>query len=79
MHVRHKGTTVKGLHHDTSGTPDSDRTSDITALFDPSPEPLSSLQEPQTVIEIRSEATSDEILSMGNDDDELDRIDDEDR
>ncbi|CAL1281960.1 unnamed protein product [Larinioides sclopetarius] len=66
------------MHHDTSGTPDSDRTSDITALFDPSPEPLSSLQEPQTVIEIRSEATSEEILSMGNDDDELDKIDDED-
>ncbi|GFT27965.1 RNase H domain-containing protein [Nephila pilipes] len=65
-------------HHDTSGTPDSDRTSDITALFDPSPEPLSSLQEPQTVIEIRSEATSEEILSVGNDDDEMDRIDDED-
>ncbi|GFV59868.1 transposable element Tcb1 transposase [Trichonephila clavipes] len=64
--------------HDTSGTPDSDRTSDITALFDPSPEPLSSLQEPQTVIEIRSEATSEEILSVGNDDDEMDRIDDED-
>ncbi|GIY00420.1 hypothetical protein CEXT_244151 [Caerostris extrusa] len=42
--------------------------------------PLSSLQEPQTVIEIRSEGTSEEILSVGNDydDDEMDRIDDED-
>ncbi|XP_071038540.1 uro-adherence factor A-like isoform X2 [Parasteatoda tepidariorum] len=67
-------------HHDTSGTPDSDRTSDITPLFDPSPEPLSSLQEPQTVIEIRSEATSEEILSTGNDydDDEMYKMDDED-
>ncbi|GIY73947.1 uncharacterized protein CDAR_215461 [Caerostris darwini] len=74
-------TPFNKFHHETSGTPDSDRTSDITALFDPSPEPLSSLQEPQTVIEIRSEGTSEEILSVGNDydDDEMDRIDDEDR
>ncbi|KAG8197972.1 hypothetical protein JTE90_029367 [Oedothorax gibbosus] len=71
-------TPLHKLPHDTIGTPDSDRTSDITALFDPSPEPLSSLQEPQTVIEIRSEGTSEELLSVGYDDDDMDKIDDED-
>ncbi|XP_054720464.1 serine-rich adhesin for platelets-like [Uloborus diversus] len=73
-------TPFQRSHYGTSGTPDSDRTSDITPVFDPSPEPLSSLQEPQTVIEIKSEATSEEILSTGNDYDydEMDRIDDED-